>query len=177
MTQAGVLNVDRQTNPFGCVHQSLFKVSDSAESMQLTRINDGTDIDFRECSNNATYTAPTKYMCSKSKGGSVLTCKDPSQCYSIVLTSLLSGSATRLKDPAVSKRCATKYEWHVNYPSCNRGYWTSGCGQPAMKQKGAAKCYGHDLAAGKTWVVDDAKCTGKKPDATRTCPATPKCRE
>merc|ERR1719331_3432090 len=115
--------------------------------MQLTRAN-GTDIDFHECSNGADYTAPLKYVCSKSKGGSVLTCKDPTQCHSVVLTSLLSGSATRLKDPAISKKCATKYKWHVDYPTCKRGYWASGCGQPAMKQKGTAKCFGHDMAAG-----------------------------
>jgi len=67
-----------------------------------------------------------------------------------------------------------EFKWQVDYPSCTkkRGYWHSGCGQPAMEQKGVVRCYGNNLAT----LVDDAKCTGKKPDAaTRICPATAKC--
>merc|ERR1739847_70403 len=107
-----VVNMDRKTNAkktnaLSCVDQSLFRVSHYVNSIQLTRV-EGTDIDFHECTNEGTYTAPNKYLCTKSKGGSVLTCKDSSQCYSIVLTSLLSGSATRLKDASVAEKCASK---------------------------------------------------------------------
>merc|ERR1712150_203711 len=69
----------------------------------------------------------------------------------------------------------TKYAWRVTYPSCRRGYWVSGCGQPATKQKATGvKCYGMNGA--NEWVADDKECTGKKPDAVdRTCPATKPC--
>merc|ERR1712025_1541891 len=99
------VNVDRKTGtPFSCVDQSTFQVSDSKDDAQLSVINESRE-NYRECTNAVKYTAPTTYSCSKSKGGAVLTCKDPSQCYSVVLTSTLSGSGTPLKDPSDFKTC------------------------------------------------------------------------
>lgn len=66
-----------------------------------------------------------------------------------------------------------KYSWDVTYPSCKRGYWHSGCGQPAMKQKGTVKCYGK--GPDSVWEADAKYCTGKKPVAERVCPATKPC--
>ena len=68
-----------------------------------------------------------------------------------------------------------KYSWDVTYPSCKRGYWHSGCGQPAMKQKGTVKCSGK--GPDTVWEADAKYCTGKKPVAERVCPATKPCRE
>merc|ERR1719353_75724 len=77
--------------------------------------------------------------------------------------------------------CPT-YDWKVTYPSCTRGYWTSGCGQPALKQKATVTCYASVTEGGKqkTWKVDDKDCeefnAGAKPAANeRTCPATKPC--
>lgn len=69
-----------------------------------------------------------------------------------------------------------KWEWKVTYPSCTRGYWANGCGQPAMKQKGTVKCY--RKTGSHTLEVEDKMCKGTKPAVTeRTCPATPPCGE
>ena len=78
----------------------------------------------------------------------------------------------------VSTCDAPKFTWKVSYPSCTRGYWASGCGQPAIKQKGTVKCYGSKTNPVSSWEAKDADCTGKKPTATeRVCPATKLCRE
>ena len=70
-----------------------------------------------------------------------------------------------------------KYEWKVSYPSCTRGYWASGCGQPRIEQKGTVKCYGSKTNPVSSWEAKDTDCAGKKPTATRICKRTKPCRK
>ena len=80
--------------------------------------------------------------------------------------------------PKSHLRTETTYAYKVTYPSCKRGYWDSGCGQPEMKQKATGvKCFA--ITGNTESETDDKYCVGlEKPVATdRTCPKTKSCRK
>ena len=72
----------------------------------------------------------------------------------------------------------TTYKYKVIYPSCKRGYWDSGCGQPEIKQKATGvRCFA--VTGDTERETDEKHCIGlNKPVPTdRTCPKTKPCRE
>lgn len=71
-----------------------------------------------------------------------------------------------------------QYKYKIVFPSCRRGFWDSGCGQPVVRQSGVVTCYAR--RGPKSWAVaNDQDCADAgiiKPSPTdRLCPATPPC--